>query len=119
MLQSVRFRRRAAAMLAGALLSLTLVGTASAHFCFVENKPAGAGSGGTFDIVTEEFTPAEHGNGGGAFITIAADGQPLADVFIHIPQGGPNAGSETIPPVSKGVQNNCDGKGLGDALTCG
>ena len=96
--------------------ALALVGSASAHFCFVENKPAGAGSAGTFEVTTETFTQTQ---GGGAFVTATADGVPIGDVFIHVPQGGPNAGNETIPPVAMGVQDNCDRKGLGELLDCG
>jgi len=96
--------------------ALAFVGSASAHFCFVENKPAGAGSAGTFEVTTETFTPTQ---GGGAFATVTINGNPIGDVFIHIPQGGPNAGNETIPPVAMGVQDNCDGKGLGELTECG
>ena len=107
---------RLAAALLGGVMALAIAGQASAFFCFVENKPGGAGSAGTFEITTETFTPTQ---GGGAFATVTLQGEPLGDVFIHIPQGGPNAGSETMPPVTMGVQDNCDGKGLGDLEDCG
>lgn len=107
---------RLAVLIIAVVSALALVGSASAHFCFVENKPAGAGSAGTFEVTTETFTPTQ---GGGAFGTVTINGVPIGDVFLHIPQGGPNAGSETIPPISRGVQDNCDGKGLGELLDCG
>ena len=107
----------------GALMALLFAGQALAFECFVEGKPAGAGSVGTVDIATEDFTPAKNNPGTeeqphGGFVTLDAAGGETFDVFLHIPQGGPNSGNHEIPPVANGVQSNCDGKGLGDIGAC-
>jgi hypothetical protein len=107
----------------GALTALVFAGQALAFECFVEGKPAGAGSVGTVDIATNEFTPTKNNPGTeerphGGFVTLDFGGGQTFDVFQHIPQGGPNAGSHEIPPVANGVQADCDGKGLGEIGAC-
>ena len=105
-------RKLSIAAVAGAL-SLTLVGQALAFDCNVANKPVGAGSVGTVDCNTGEFTPTKKNPGTeeqihGGFITFT-DGEISADTFVHAPGG-------ELPPVREGgPQHNCDGKGL-DAL---
>ncbi len=83
---------------------------AFAHYCTNANKQAGAGSIGTYNVVTEEFTPAK--KGGGAFVTIT-DGQTFSyDVYEHtlLPEGALAAGP--------GGDDQCDGKGIDNALAC-
>jgi hypothetical protein len=104
-------RLRIVAGALGALTALVFAGQALAFECFVEGKPGGAGSVATIDIATEE---QPHGG----FVTLDFGGGQTYDVFLHIPQGGPNAGSHEIPPVANGVQANCDGKGLGEIAAC-
>jgi hypothetical protein len=119
----VVLKRKVAAAAFGAFAAFALVGQAMAFECFVENKPAGGGSVGTVDISTEEFVPTKNNPGTeeqphGGFVTLDFGGGETVDVFLHIPDGGPNAGSHEIPPVASGVQADCDGKGLGEISAC-
>ena len=85
-------------------------GSAFAHYCTNVSKQAGAGSMGTYNVVTETFTPAKRG--GGAFMTIT-DGRSFSyDVFAHrtLPDGALAAGP--------GGDDQCDGQGIDNALDC-
>ncbi len=85
-------------------------GHALAHYCSNVSKQAGAGSIGTYNVVTESFTPAKQG--GGAFITVT-DGQTFSyDVYRHdtLPEGALAAGP--------GGDDQCDGQGIDNALAC-
>src|SRR5687767_13559773 len=107
-------KKKVAGAAVGALAAFALVGQALAFECFVENKPTGAGSIGTVDIATDEFVPNKPNPGAGtpegphhgAFVTLDFGGGETVDIFLHIPQGGPNAGNHEIPPVANGVQSN-------------
>ncbi len=81
-----------------------------AHYCSNVSKQEGAGSMGTYNIVTESFTPAK--KGGGAFITIT-DGQSFSfDAYMHhtLPEGALAAGP--------GGDDECDGQAIDNALAC-
>lgn len=98
------------------LATLLFTNVAFAHYCFPPNKKAGAGSVGTYNVVTETFTPNKNyvkenwGNGG--FVTFT-DGETFSyDVFVHrvLPEGALAAGP--------GGDDHCDGRGIDDALDC-
>lgn len=81
-----------------------------AHYCTNVSKQAGAGSMGTYNVVTETFTPTK--KGGGAFVTFT-DGQSFSyDVLMHntLPDGALAAG--------RGGDDTCDGQGIDNALAC-
>jgi hypothetical protein len=84
--------------------------------CLNPNKPTGAGSVGTVDLNTGEFTPGKPNPGTedqphGGFVTLT-DGEFSADTYLHAPDG-------VLPPVREGgPHNNCDGKGLDSAEAC-
>lgn len=83
---------------------------ALAHYCSNVSKKEGAGSMGTYNIVTESFTPTR--NGGGAFITVT-DGESFSyDVYAHetLPEGALAAGP--------GGDDLCDGQAIDNALAC-
>ncbi len=89
-----------------------VVGSSSAfaHYCTNVSKQAGAGSIGTYNVVTESFTPAK--KGGGAFVTITDRQSFSYDVFMHnlLPDGALAAGP--------GGDDMCDGQGIDNALDC-
>ena len=90
---------------------------AYAFDCSVAKKPAGAGSVGTIDVTTGEFTPTKKNPGTpdkphGGFVTLTDGDEFTADTFLHAPQG-------VLPPTREGgVQANCDGKGLESLEAC-
>lgn len=89
-----------------------VVGTAPAlaHYCSNVSKQQGAGSIGTYNVVTETFTPAK--KGGGAFITVT-DGQSFSyDVYRHhtLPEGALAAGP--------GGDDQCDGQAIDSTFAC-
>ena len=95
---------------ATALALVVGTGPALAHYCSNVSKQAGAGSIGTYNIVTESFTPAKQG--GGAFITVT-DGQTFSfDAYTHhtLPEGALAAGP--------GGDDECDGQAIDNALAC-
>lgn len=101
-----------AAVMAAGILATT-AGSALAYDCIPANKPTGAGSVGTVNIVTGEATAKVNPQGKetGGFITVT-DGEVSADTFIHAPDG-------VLPPVREGgSQHNCDGKGLDSGEAC-
>jgi len=99
-------------------IALVFASTAPAYAfdCAVAKKPTGAGSAGTYNFVTDDFTPSKPNAGDethihGGFITIT-DGTNSASNFVHAPQG-------VLPPVREGgPQDNCDGKGLESLEEC-
>ena len=104
-------RMRLTVFLAAAMM-LTIMATAPAfvHQCANVSKKAGAGSIGTYNVATENFTPSKRG--GGAFITIT-DGSTFSyDVYLHntLPEGAMAAGP--------GGDDECDGKAVDNALVC-
>ena len=105
MSRSFRFTSAVVFALLAILMVTSLV---SAHYCTNPNKPEGAGSMGTLNIVTGE-TDFDKKNGG--FLTVT-DGAGLSiDVFNHVllPEGALNAGPG---------DDQCDGKGVDNALVC-
>ncbi len=102
--------------LVAAVLMLTAMTAAPAfaHYCSNVSKKAGAGSIGTYNVVTESFAPAKQlaGKGeNGGFITIT-DGGSSYDVYLHqlLPEGALAAGP--------GGDDECDGQAVDSALTC-
>ncbi len=92
--------KRSLVTAAGAVaLTLVAVAPASAHYCSNVSKQAGAGSIGTYNVVTDAFTPAKP-NGG--FLTIT-DGHASFDAYFHqmLPEGALAAGP--------GGDDACDG----------
>lgn len=106
----MNFAKRSIVTAAGAVaLTLVTISSASAHHCTNVEKKAGAGSIGTYNIMTESFTPNQPN---GAFITIT-DGMSFSyDVFHRqmLPEGALAAGP--------GGDDACDGQRLEDALAC-
>ena len=107
---------RLASVVGGVTLALALgTSTVLAHHCTPASKASGAGSIGTYNVVTEAFTPAKRLNGtasNGGFITFT-DGTTFSyDVFMHqtLPEGAFAAGP--------GGDDQCDGRGVDDALDC-
>ncbi|MEY2514577.1 MAG: hypothetical protein QOJ89_1935 [bacterium] len=98
-------------------LVLGPVAPAVAFDCTVAKKPAGAGSIGTYNFVTDEFTPSKSNPGDdekshGGFVTVTDGGDYSADTFVHAPQG-------VLPPAREGgSQHNCDGKGIDSLEVC-
>ena len=104
-------RMRLTVFLAAAMM-LTMMATAPAfaHQCANVSKKAGAGSIGTYNVVTANFTPSKRS--GGAFITIT-DGSTFSYyVYLHnmLPEGAMAAGP--------GGDDECDGKAVDNALVC-
>ncbi|CAA9566120.1 MAG: hypothetical protein AVDCRST_MAG70-2053 [uncultured Thermomicrobiales bacterium] len=104
----------------GAMALAVGVGSASAHYCTPVNKADGAGSVGTYNIATGQFTPSKRlmsgfnmdtGRVNGAFVTFT-DGSFSYDLFMHqlLPDGALAAGP--------GGDDQCDGQGVDDALSC-
>jgi hypothetical protein len=106
------------AALCVAAVALFAAVPAHAFDCSVAKKPTGAGSAGTLDLTTEQFTPSKNNPGSeehihGAFITLQNPDGATADTFVHAPQG-------VLPPVREGgPQDNCDHKGLDALDQCG
>ncbi len=104
-------RKKVAVVLAATMMVvLSAASPALAHYCTNVSKKAGAGSIGTYNVVTESFTPAK--KGGGAFITFT-DGSTFSyDIYFHrtLPDGALAAGP--------GGDDECDGQGVDDALDC-
>ncbi len=101
--------KRSLVTAAGAVaLTLVAVAPASAHYCSNVSKKAGAGSIGTYNVVTKSFIPNQP-NGG--FITIT-DGTFAFDAYLHqmLPDGALAAGP--------GGDDACDGQAVDSALAC-
>lgn len=97
-------------VVAAMVLTMMVAAPAFAHQCTNVSKKSGAGSIGTYNVVTETFTPSK--SGGGAFITFT-DGSTFSyDVYLHdtLPEGALAAGP--------GGDDECDGKAVDNALVC-
>ena len=106
----MRSALRLGTTIGGVALALALgTSTALAHHCTPVAKERGAGSIGTYNVVTESFIPKQR-NGG--FITITDGATFSYDVFLHqtLPEGAFAAGP--------GGDDQCDGRGVDDALDC-
>ena len=93
------------------MLTMMVAAPAFAHHCANVSKQSGAGSIGTYNIATDEFTPAKE-NGGGGFVTVT-DGSTFSyDTFANktLPEGAMAAGP--------GGDSQCDGVGIDDAMAC-
>ena len=96
------------------MLTVMAAAPAFAHYCTNVSKKAGAGSIGTYNVVTESFTPAKkpapNGSNGG-FMTFT-DGSFSYDVYLHqtLPEGALAAGP--------GGDDQCDGQAVDSALAC-
>ena len=92
------------------MLTMMVAAPAFAHHCANVSKQSGAGSIGTYNVVTESFTPSK--SGGGAFITFTDGSNFSYDVYQHrtLPDGALAAGP--------GGDDTCDGQGIYDALAC-
>jgi hypothetical protein len=82
-----RKRRLLTATLFALLLTVLVTTSAFAHYCTNANKQPGAGSVGTYNVVTETFEPAKqfneaHPNGG--FVTLT-DGVTFWYDIYHPP----------------------------------
>ncbi len=104
-------RKRLTVFLAAAMTMMMMsAAPAFAHHCTNVSKNPGAGSMGTYNVVTDTFTPIrEHGGG---FITVT-DGSTFSyDVFAHrtLPEGAMKAGPQG--------DSECDGVGIDDAFAC-
>lgn len=102
------------AMTLALLLTVFVTTTAFAHICTNQEKKDGAGSIGTYNIVTETFEPNKKLNAtmsNGGFITIT-DGEFSYDIFAHqlLPDGALSAGP--------GGDDQCDGVGIDSAFAC-
>ncbi len=96
------------------MLTVMAAAPAFAHHCTNVSKKAGAGSIGTYNVVTESFTPAKKPSGkgeNGGFITFT-DGRFSYDVYLHrtLPEGALAAGP--------GGDDQCDGQAVDDVLDC-
>ena len=104
-------RKKVAILLAATMMVvLSAASPALAHQCTNVSKKAGAGSIGTYNVVTETFTPSK--SGGGAFITLT-DGSTFSyDIYLHntLPEGAMAAGP--------GGDDECDGQAVDNALVC-
>ncbi len=103
-------KRLTVVLVAAMVLTMMVAAPAFAHQCTNVSKKAGAGSIGTYNIVTETFTPSK--SGGGGFITIT-DGSTFSyDIYLHqtLPEGAFAAGP--------GGDDECDGKAVDNALAC-
>ena len=108
-------RKKMTALVAAVLMLTAMTAApAFAHYCTNVSKKAGAGSIGTYNVVTESFAPAKKlaGKGeNGGFITFT-DGSFSYDVYLHqtLPEGALAAGP--------GGDDQCDGQAVDNALAC-
>jgi hypothetical protein len=97
------------------ILTILVTTTAFAHYCTPPNKMDGAGSIGTYNVVTETFEPSKRVNAtlsNGGFVTITDGATFSYDIFAH--QGLP-AGALAAGP---GGDDQCDGVGIDYVLAC-
>ncbi len=112
----MRSKTRIATTVTAAAMALS-VGSSSAfaHYCANASKQAGAGSIGTYNVVTEQFTPSKRlnpqGKINGGFVTFT-DGTHAFDTYMHqtLPEGALTAGP--------GGDDECDGQAVDNALAC-
>ena len=93
-----------------ALIMAAFVATSAfAHYCTNPNKHDGAGSIGTYNVVTETFEPNQP-NGG--FLTVTDGATFSVDIYAHqlLPAGALAAGP--------GGDDQCDGLGVDSFLAC-
>jgi ABC-type transport system substrate-binding protein len=101
-------RKKLTVFLAAAMMMMVMsAAPAFAHQCTNVSKQAGAGSIGTYNIVTDTFTPTKDHGG---FVTLT-DGSTSYDVFIHrtLPEGARASGPG---------DSLCDGVGVDDVEAC-
>jgi hypothetical protein len=108
-------RRLLTATVFALLLTVFVTTSAFAHYCTNANKKEGAGSVGTYNLVTETFEPAKkvneaHLNGG--FVTFTDGATFWVDIYLHqtLPAGALAAGP--------GGDDQCDGLGVDNFLVC-
>jgi len=102
-------RRFLVATLFALMLTAFVATSAFAHYCTNANKQDGAGSIGTYNVVTETFEPNQP-NGG--FLTVTDGATFSVDIYSHqlLPQGALAAGP--------GGDDQCDGLGIDSFLAC-
>jgi hypothetical protein len=102
-------KRLFTATLFALMLTAFFATSAFAHYCTNPNKKAGAGSIGTYNVVTETF---EQNQPNGAFITFTDEATFSVDIYIHqtLPAGALAAGP--------GGDDQCDGLGIDSFLAC-
>lgn len=107
-------RRFLMAIIFALMLTVFVTTSAFADYCTNAKKKEGAGSIGTFNVVTGTFEPNKQlqgamGNGG--FITFT-DGTTSVDILIHhtLPEGALASG-----PAG---DNQCDGVGIDNVAAC-
>jgi hypothetical protein len=102
-------KRLLVATLFALMLTAFVATSAFAHYCTNPNKQDGAGSIGTYNVVTETFEPKQP-NGG--FLTITDGATFSVDIFSHqtLPAGALAAGP--------GGDDQCDGLGVDSFLAC-
>lgn len=107
-------RRLLMATMFALMLTVFVTTSAFAHICTNASKRDGAGSVGTYNVVTETFESAKrlneaHPNGG--FVTFT-DGINSFDIYMHqtLPAGALAAGP--------GGDDQCDGLGVDNFLAC-
>jgi hypothetical protein len=108
-------RRLFVAALVTFMLLVFVTSSAFAHSCTPPNKQEGAGSIGTYNVVTESFEPGKQLNAtlsNGGFITITDGATFSYDIFAHqqLPEGALAAGP--------GGDDQCDGVGIDSVLAC-
>lgn len=115
------------AALASAGLLAATVGQSLAFDCTVANKPPSAGSVGTVDVTTGQFTPTKPNPGTeqqphGGFVELQGPGVDTS-TFLHAPTNAqaPQAVPGVNPGATKQEQQGrgCDGKGLDTLDACG
>ena len=97
------------------MLSVFVTTTAFAHFCTNPNKKDGAGSIGTYNVVTESFEAGKKVNDirpNGGFVTFTDGATFWVDIYLHqlLPEGALASGP--------GGDDQCDGKGVDNFLAC-
>ena len=106
----MRSRKRLFKATLFALILAAFVATSAfAHICTNPNKQAGAGSIGTYNVVTETF---EQNQPNGGFVTFTDGASFSVDIYIHdvLPEGALASGP--------GGDDQCDGRGVDNFLAC-
>lgn len=110
-----RKKRLLTATVFALLLTVFVTTSAFAHICTNPNKQPGAGSVGTYNVVTETFEPSRHFNEAhpnGGFVTFTDGENVWVDLYLHqtLPAGALAAGP--------GGDDQCDGRGVDNFLAC-
>ena len=106
-------KRLLTATLFALMLTVIVTAAAYAHACTNASKQPGAGSVGTYNVVTETFEPGRNENmTNGGFVTFTDGGNFAVDIYIHefLPEGALAAGP--------GGDDMCDGVGVDLFLAC-